>query len=183
MEVSPSPRLLEPRNEQQGHGASGNAHTEPKVSEPRNPEITSKIMSAVKNKDSEAELMLRRALFARRLRYRLHYKWLIGHPDIVFPSARLVVFVDGDFWHGNAWRLRGMASFEEQFHFRSNPDFWEAKIRRNMERDREVNEGLAEQGWNVVRVWESDILKDLEACVQRIVETIEVAAKRSKKRS
>lgn len=142
------------------------------MSDIRSPEITSKIMSAVKNKNSEAELKLRRAIFARGLRYRVHTARLIGRPDIVFPGARVVVFVDGDFWHGNAWRLRGMASFEEQFRFRSKPDWWEAKIRRNMERDREVNEALEEAGWHIVRIWESDVLRDVAVCADRVQEII-----------
>lgn len=138
------------------------------MSDRRAPEITSKIMSAVKNKDSEAEMRLRRALFAAGRRYRVHYPKLIGKPDIVFPGARVVVFVDGDFWHGNAWRLRGMSSFEEQFRFRSRPEWWEAKIRRNMERDREVNAALAAGGWSVLRLWESEVQRDVGACVGRI---------------
>jgi len=96
-------------------------------------------MSAVKNRDSKAELLLRRALFARGFRYRVHVRKLIGNPDIVFPGARVAVFVDGDFWHGNAWRLWGLASFEGQFRFKSNPDFWRIKITRTVERDADVS--------------------------------------------
>lgn len=114
-------------------------------------------------------MRLRRALHKRGLRYRLHFKKLIGSPDIVFPRHRVAVFVDGDFWHGNAWRLRGMASFDEQFRFRSNPDFWRKKITRNMERDREVNERLEDVGWHVIRLWESEVLKDIDDCVSRVV--------------
>lgn len=138
------------------------------MSEPRASEVTSRIMRAVKNKDSEAEMRLRRALHRQGLRYRLHYGKLIGKPDIVFPRQRVAVFVDGDFWHGNAWRLRGMASFDEQFRFRSRPEFWRAKITRNMERDNEVNIRLAERGWRVLRLWESDVLKDVDVCAERV---------------
>src|SRR5579859_1797792 len=138
----------------------------------RPPDITSHIMSAVRNKDSEAEMRLRRALFARGLRYRVHYRRLVGQPDIVFPSARVVVFVDGDFWHGNAWKLRGMTSFEEQFQFASRPDYWRAKITRNMERDREVNDRLVSEGWRVIRIWESDVLKGVDQCVARVMEAL-----------
>jgi DNA mismatch endonuclease (patch repair protein) len=144
--------------------------------EKRAPEVTSRIMSAVKNKDSEAELKLRRALFARGRRYRLHVRELVGRPDLVFTSARLAVFVDGDFWHGNAWRLRGMASFEEQFQFRSRPDWWEAKIRRNMARDGEVEAALAASGWRVLRLWESDVLRDVDACATRVDAALNVEA-------
>ena len=138
----------------------------------RSPDITSRIMSAVRNKNGEAEMLLRRSLFARGLRYRVHYRGLMGRPDIVFLSARVVVFVDGDFWHGNAWRLRGMTSFEEQFQFASRPEFWRAKIMRNMERDREVNERLASEGWRVIRLWESDVLKDVDQCVGTVLDAL-----------
>ncbi|MGH2484685.1 MAG: hypothetical protein ACRDHE_01605, partial [Ktedonobacterales bacterium] len=87
---------------------------------------------------------------------------------VVFLRARLAVFVDGDFWHGNAWRLRGMSSFEEQFRFKSNPEWWEKKIRGNMERDREVTQALEASGWRVARLWESDVLRDAPGCVARI---------------
>jgi DNA mismatch endonuclease (patch repair protein) len=138
----------------------------------RAPAVTSRIMSAVKNKNSVAELRLRRALFARGLRYRVHYPKLIGTPDIVFTAARLAVFVDGDFWHGNAWRLRGMSTFEEQFRFRSRPEWWENKIRRNMERDAEVNFRLQAEGWRVLRLWESEVLANVQACVERVLEAL-----------
>ena len=135
----------------------------------RDPDVTSRIMAAVKSKNSKAELRLRRTLFARGFRYRVNYDKLIGHPDIVFPGSHVVIFVDGDFWHGNAWRLRGMASFDEQFHFKSRPEFWRAKILRDMERDREVNEMLSAAGWRILRLWESDVLKDVENCASCVV--------------
>ncbi|HET9110559.1 MAG TPA: DUF559 domain-containing protein, partial [Ktedonobacterales bacterium] len=84
----------------------------------------------------------------------------------------VAVFVDGDFWHGNAWRLRGMVSFDEQFRFRSNPEFWRAKITRNMERDREVNARLEAEGWRVVRLWESDVLKNIEVCAEMVASVV-----------
>jgi len=106
----------------------------------RDPAITSRMMAAVRGRDSKAELLLRRELHRRGRRYRLHERGLLGKPDIVFKAARVAVFVDGDFWHGNAWRLRGLASFEDQFP--TNREFWVTKLRRNMERDTEVTCGL-----------------------------------------
>lgn len=123
----------------------------------RRPEITSRIMSAVLNRDSTAELAVRRRLWINGLRYRLNSK-LPGKPDLVFPSQRIVVFIDGDLWHGNSWRVRGLPSLEAQFPSRTA--WWVAKITRNMERDREVNEQLAAAGWTVLRFWESDALSD-----------------------
>lgn len=112
-------------------------------------------MTAVRNRDSTAELAVRRRLWANGLRFRVR-STLLGKPDIVFSVAKIVVFIDGDFWHGNAWRVRGLESFEAQFKSRS--DWWIAKIQRTMARDRQVSQGLTEQGWTVLRYWESETL-------------------------
>ncbi len=125
------------------------------------------MMAAVRSKDSKAELALRRALHSRGVRFRLHARDIEGRPDIVIRSKRLAVFVDGDMWHGNAWRLRGLERLEDMFP--TNTGFWTRKISRNMERDRLVTNRLAEQGWTVVRVWESDVLPDPEAAAQRVL--------------
>lgn len=113
-------------------------------------------MAAVRHKDSKAELALRRELHARGLRYRLHAPDVIGRPDIVIRARKLAVFVDGDFWHGNAHRVRGLERLEDLFPSRT--EWWMAKLRRNMQRDREVTKALEGSGWTVVRVWESDVL-------------------------
>jgi DNA mismatch endonuclease, patch repair protein len=124
----------------------------------RDPEITSRIMAAVRSRDTRPEVALRSLLWRRGLRFRIRSK-LTGKPDIVFPSARLAVFVDGDFWHGNAWRTRGLPSFEAQFEKINNAAFWRAKIEGNMTRDLHVNAELSGAGWQVYRVFESR-LKD-----------------------
>ena len=98
-------------------------------------------MSAVKQKDTEPELMLRKAIWARGLRFRKNYKVLIGKPDIVFTKAKVVVFCDGDFWHGHNWALRGLPSLEAELATYS--EFWKQKILRNIERDKEVTDMLA----------------------------------------
>jgi DNA mismatch endonuclease, patch repair protein len=115
-------------------------------------------MAAVRSKHSKAELALRRELHARGLRYRLHAQDVTGHPDIVIRSKRLAVFVDGDMWHGNEHRRRGLSSLADLFPTRT--EWWVEKIERNMRRDEEVNERLASAGWTVIRIWESEVLKD-----------------------
>lgn len=120
----------------------------------RDPEVTSRIMAAVRSRDTKPEIALRSNLWRRGLRFRIHSK-LFGKPDIVFPSARLAVFVDGDFWHGNAWRIRGLASFDAQFENLNNGAFWRAKIEANIARDEHVNSVLSADGWMVYRVFES----------------------------
>jgi len=124
---------------------------------PRDPAVTSRMMAAVRNKNSKAEVALRSALHARGLRFRLHARDMTGRPDIVLPKHRLAIFVDGDMWHGNAWRLRGLEHLEDLFPTRT--EWWTAKIRRTMQRDQQVTRALESSGWKVVRVWESEVLK------------------------
>lgn len=110
---------------------------------------------ATRNRNTRPELMLRRTLWHRGFRYRVHYPDLPGKPDIVFLRARVVVFVDGDFWHGRDWNNR-----KNKLSAGSNPDYWIAKIQRNRDRDREQERLLAEGGWLVLRVWEGEVLEN-----------------------
>ncbi len=129
----------------------------------RDPKVTHKIMSSIKSKNTEPELLLRKALWQKGFRYRINYKQLPGKPDIVFTKAKIAIFCDGDFWHGHNWALRGIPSLEEEL--ASYSDFWKEKILRNIERDKKNNEELKKSGWTVIRFWESDIRKNLEECV------------------
>jgi DNA mismatch endonuclease (patch repair protein) len=135
----------------------------------RAPEVTSRIMSAVRGRDTRPEIALRRALHAKGLRFRVQYRSVRGRPDVAFPTRRIAVFVDGDFWHGNAWRLRGDRSLKSQFARWRNTDFWLAKIRSNIARDHKVTRELTCAGWTVIRFWESDVVKDLNACVSKVL--------------
>jgi len=123
----------------------------------------------VKAKDSRAELLLRRALWRRGLRYRKHAR-VLGRPDLLFGPSRTAVFVDGDFWHGNAWRLRGLPSLAAQFPHRRR--WWVRKISRNMERDAEVTAELRRQGWKVLRYWESQVLRAPERIADRVAAVV-----------
>ncbi|WP_169736832.1 very short patch repair endonuclease [Pseudonocardia spinosispora] len=135
---------------------------------PRDPAVTSRMMSRVRNKDSKAELALRRALHAAGVRYRLHAPDVTGRPDIVIRSRRLAVFVDGDLWHGNPdeVRRRGRESLAELFPSRT--EWWVAKIERTMARDREVTDTLRAEGWTVIRLWEHDVLRDPASCADAV---------------
>ena len=132
----------------------------------RTPETTHKIMSAVKQKDTEPELLLRRKLWSSGFRYRKNYTKLPGKPDIVFISKKVAVFCDGDYWHGHNWAVRGYSSLEQELSRYS--DFWREKILRNIARDEKNNSLLSEMGWTVVRLWESDIRGDIDGCIKRI---------------
>jgi len=126
-------------------------------------------MSAVKSKNTRPELALRRALWSRGLRYRVNVKSLPGKPDVVFSRAKLVVFCDGDFWHGHNWVIRGLASLEEELEKYSQ--FWRDKILGNIRRDKEHIARLEADGWTVIRVWESDIKSDILKCADAVEET------------
>ena len=132
----------------------------------RTAEVTHKIMSAIPSKNTEPELMLRKALWKEKLRYRVNYKKLPGKPDIVFTKYHVAIFCDGDYWHGHNWAIRGLGSLEEELAGYS--EFWRNKILGNIERDAKINHSLQEMGWTVVRLWESDIRADIDNCVQRI---------------
>ncbi|HLN24331.1 MAG TPA: very short patch repair endonuclease [Patescibacteria group bacterium] len=103
-------------------------------------------MSRIRSKDTQPEMRVRRALWAAGLRYRLHDKRLPGHPDLVFPGRRSVVFVHGCFWHGHGCHLFKWPSSREEF--------WRAKIAGTIERDRVAMERLRATGWRVAVVWE-----------------------------
>lgn len=122
------------------------------------PEQRSRTMSRIRSKNTQAELVLRRALFRLGFRYRIHAPDLPGRPDIVFRSRRVAVFVDGDFWHGRR--------FDNWAHKLS--DVWRTKIARNRERDIDASAALRALGWSVVRVWEKDLKADPTVGVRRI---------------
>ena len=123
-----------------------------------------KNMQHIRAKDTKAEVLLRKALWHHGIRYRKNYKGLPGKPDIAITKYRIAVFVDGDFWHA---RGHQEAPGEQ---IGTNREFWKKKLKRNVERDQEVNEALLEQGWLVLRYWESDVLKNIEGCVSGIME-------------
>lgn len=130
-------------------------------------EITHKIMSAVKSKNTRPEIALRKALWTQGMRYRVNVKTLPGKPDIVFTRARIVVFCDGDFWHGHNWVIRGLSSFEDELARYSQ--FWKDKISGNVDRDIKNTARLESDGWIVIRIWESDIKNDVLKCAGAII--------------
>lgn len=107
-------------------------------------------MAAVKGKDTKPELIVRKYLFSKGLRYRLHSKNLKGHPDIVLPKFKTVIFINGCFWHGHD----GCENFRIP---KSNVEFWQKKIRHNKARDVSNEFVLQSQGWKVIKIWECEI--------------------------
>lgn len=121
-------------------------------------------MSRIRGRNTKPELMLRRELWSRGLRYRISPK-LIGKPDIVFVSSGVAVFVDGCFWHGCPDHCREP---------KTNAQFWREKIAKNRSRDTQVNLELSENGWHVLRFWEHQIKQDLVGCADAIQSAIDV---------
>jgi DNA mismatch endonuclease (patch repair protein) len=116
-------------------------------------------MAAIRSKDTTPELMLRKALRAAgHLGYRCHVARLPGKPDIVFGPRRIAIFVDGGFWHGHPKRWKpGRYGV-----------YWDEKIARNQQRDREVDAQLSALGWHVIRVWDFELRRDPEAAVRTV---------------
>ena len=114
------------------------------------PEQRHRCMAAIKGKDTKPELIVRKYLFSRGLRFRIQVRKLPGRPDIVLPKYKTVIFVDGCFWHGH----EGCKYYRLP---KSNIDFWRAKIERNTARDARNEAELRSRGWRVLRVWECDI--------------------------
>ena len=129
------------------------------------PEQRRKNMQAIRSKDTSIEIALRTALWHRGVRYRKNYKQLPGKPDIAITKYRIVVFCDSDYWHGYDWENRHQR-------IKSNRDYWIPKIERNMARDKEITAQLQAMGWIVLRFWEWQIKKRLNACVDVVIKTI-----------
>ena len=129
------------------------------------PEQRRKNMQAVKNKDSQIELLLRNELWTRGLRYRKNVNRIYGKPDIVFIGKKVAVFCDSEFWHGYNWE-------ERKKDFKSHQEFWIPKIERNMERDVEVTAHLESEGWTVIRFWGNEIKKNTAQCADIIEKAV-----------
>ena len=126
------------------------------------PEQRSRAMKAVKLRNGALELLVQRELRRKGLRFQRNCKSLHGSPDIVFRREKLVIFIDGDFWHG--WRL---PSWEHKL-----SEFWRTKLHTNRKRDQRNFRCLRREGWTVVRLWGHQIQEDLSRCVARICQEL-----------
>jgi DNA mismatch endonuclease Vsr len=122
-------------------------------------------MQAVKSTGSQIETILGKALWQEGFRYRKNDKSVFGKPDFTLKKYKIAVFADSEFWHGKDWEVR-------KNEHKSNIEFWHKKIERNIERDREVNEKLKQDGWIVVRFWGKNIKKNLAECVEEVITAV-----------
>ncbi len=122
-------------------------------------------MQLVKSKDGPLEVAIRSRLHRRGFRFRKHVKTLPGRPDVVFPTERIAVFIDGDFWHGYG--------FESWSH--TLKGYWLDKIKGNIVRDQKNFSMLHDMGWTVIRIWQHEIKADVEGCVDRVERAVREA--------
>lgn len=109
------------------------------------------------------EIVIMRALRRQNIYFTKNVKSIIGKPDIVFRRKKIVVFIDSDFWHVHPRRF---------IMPQSNKRYWKEKIRRNKERDSEVNKELKKTGWKVIRIWEHDVKHNTDKCIKKILKAI-----------
>ncbi|MDR1538971.1 MAG: DNA mismatch endonuclease Vsr [Clostridiales bacterium] len=136
------------------------------MADPFSPEKRSYTMSQIKSKDTKPESAVRKYLFSRGLRYRKNDNRYPGHPDIVLPKYKTVIFVNGCFWHSH----EGCSNYSVP---KSNTDYWIPKLAKNRERDALNASALEKDGWKVIVVWECELKKKLQAQrLERLYEEI-----------
>lgn len=126
-----------------------------------------KNMKNIRNKDTEIEIILRKALWKKGYRYRKNYSSLPGKPDIALTKHKIAIFCDSEFFHGKDWddlKIRLQKS--------NNSEYWLNKISRNRERDEDINKQLFYLGWTVVRFWGNEVKKNTDDCIKVIEEII-----------
>ncbi len=139
--------------------------SKPYLLDKRNPpavsEAVSKSMRSNKGSNTKPELKLRKALWKAGVKgYRLHWKKVPGRPDLAFPGRKLAVFVNGCYWHRCPQCDLALP--------KSHKTFWKEKFERNQKRDRKKNQELLDLGWRVTVIWECEIKKELDSCVQKV---------------
>ena len=129
------------------------------------PEQRSKNMRAIHSTNTKDEVRLAKALWNLGYRYRKNNKTVFGTPDLTFKKLKIAIFVDSEFFHG-----KDLETHKDRV--KTNTEFWQKKIERNMQRDIEVNKYLESQNWKVLRFWSEEVEKNLEDCVAKIQATI-----------
>lgn len=132
------------------------------------PEQIRYTMSRVRSSGSAIEKKLGAALWKAGLRYRKQYQ-VFGKPDYALVKPKVAIFCDSEFWHGYRWGKRAREAFK------SNQGYWYPKIERNRARDKRVRKELQRCGWIVLRFWEHEIVSNVDDCVDKVKEAVEVS--------
>lgn len=119
-------------------------------------------MSMIKSSGSKIEKLFTSALRLNKIKHKKHPSSIEGKPDFIIPHKSIAIFCDSSFWHG----YKKMKT--KRHNFKSNIKFWQQKILRNIERDKEVNKTLRRQGWKVLRFWDFQIINNIDKCLKKI---------------
>ena len=133
-------------------------------------------MSAIRSTGGKTEVALRSILHRRGFRFRKNYVKLLGRPDIVFIRSRVAVFIDGDYWHARVLRERGPDALEAQLKT-PNRAYWIDKFTKRVARDDHVTATLRQEGWTVLRLWESDVRTNLDRSADVIARTVRLTGR------
>lgn len=121
----------------------------------------SALMQKIRSKETKPEIALKKALRKEKIKYRCYNKLLPGNPDIELFEKKIIIFIDGEFWHGFNWKLK-------KERIKAHRKYWIPKIEKTIKRDRNNNLQLRKLGWTVLRFWEHEIKKDIEKCIRKI---------------
>ncbi|MBS1772412.1 MAG: very short patch repair endonuclease [Bacteroidetes bacterium] len=122
----------------------------------------SELMKKIRSINTTPEILLRKAIWNLGYRYRINVSKLPGKPDIVINKYKLIIFIDGEFWHGYKWK-------DKKPKIKANREYWIKKIEGNMARDKINTKKLTERGYTILRFWEHEIKKDLQTCLSKIL--------------
>lgn len=125
------------------------------------PEKRSWVMSRIRGTNTKIDLKMKKTLEENKIKFEMYPK-MFGNPDFVLKNKKIIIFCDGDFWHGY------------RYHEKKRPakKFWRDKIETNMRRDRRITRKLRRDGWSVLRFWEHDIEKRMDVCINRILKKV-----------
>lgn len=129
------------------------------------PEQRHRCMRANRSKGTRPELRLGKELWRRGWHYRKNMKGVPGSPDLCFKGRKVAVFVDGEFWHGRNWD-------KSKLRIKSRREYWWPKIENNMARDARIDHQLAAMGWRVIRFWDSEVMKNVSGCADKVEELL-----------
>ncbi len=123
-----------------------------------------KNMRRIRSKNTKPEILFRKALWKKGIRYRIHVKSVLGTPDVCIKSKKIAIFIDSEFWHGKMY-LEGKIP-------KTNSKFWINKFKKNIKRDEYVTSRLKQKGWKVFRFWTKEVYNNLESLLDQVTDHI-----------